>query len=350
MKINNIVQDEIENRKYKEIEDVKCKEIEKLFELVELLNEIKGINSDLFFLFDRPYEQKMKLLREFKYDDNVSLIPHKFSSGHNFKKNILNLLKQSNIIEIFDLNDKSGILYKKLNDFKEFPKEEGKAIDNTEIPLRMTANMKKITESKLWMPFVIHMHEEDGKLHKDFRMFIPHKNYGQVLGYGDAKELNKKQELNGILEGILISNDDIKIKQPQTSDWLFYEGIDDDGKIIISAHGLYTISKILPDEIEFILKSTKTDLNNDILKELKLEQTEPTSFDGHFKLLLKDGKWTFDKFFRPGPMPKVSAEQISMICKLREKHSIKEISNVTGLSRAAVYTYLSKTSSLYPSK
>jgi len=198
----------------------------------------------------------------------------------------------STVDDLEDIVTSIGVAVVEQYELKE--DDEGKEIYVRDFPIRMQRNFKLIMEDKLWMPWVMQIHTIGRKLHRDFRFFIPSKDYGLVLTYHKARELFIKKKLEGILEGITLfkpatieeSDFDAQhhiqgtIKVPQPVSWLFFDGITHKvgtagtrypGVFVIAAHGVYTIEDVGDHKIVFHMRSDKGDVDLSPLEKAKKE-------------------------------------------------------------------------------
>ena len=300
------------------------------------------------------------------------------------KPRLAHVTEKKNTSTVDDLEDivtsvGAAVIEKSEFDLAKSEKDEGKEVMVRDFPKRMQNNFRKIMENKLWMPWVMQIHTIGRKLHRDFRFFIPGKDYGQVLTWPQAKELYEKRKLEGVLEGFTlfkpatIEEKDFDLQQhvqgtikvPQPVDWLFFQGVTHrigtagtryPGVFVIAAHGIYTVHAVDDHKIRLELKSDKGKVDLSPICEARRENapvmlyppTELQQFNGQYSIHIahiEKNKWIilFDKLKTKGKPSEVSGSQMSEIYELRKKdYSIKEICDVTNLCKQTVYRYLKK--------
>jgi len=274
-------------------------------------------------------------LNKLKYDENILPAPYSLV----FKKEEL----KKTFSSIFELNNINSCIIKNLDSsdsvvFTEIRifnlKREGNETDSIDVSKNLFNKIREIHKHKLWMPFVIQEHKKDNTTHKDLRLFIPKDFSKKIMSYENAREIFENNNLDGMVEGIAISeeNDNIMFKHPQSKEWMFFEGLNKDGEYKILSNGIYSVSSFGENRIILVLKSSRN-----------------FSIEGYFRLYKdSNNKWKFVKFLRPGAMPKLNIEQMEEIYNLRKTCSIKHISKKLNLSMKTVYNYLEKMSSNHP--
>ena len=229
--------------------------------------------------------------------------------------------------------------------------QESKSSIKDKLPERLIFNMKRLVQNKQWMPFAMHIHMEDNEVHRDIRLFIPKPIKSGVLTYDNAHKLHEKNELYGIVEVLKLSENTIEIKNTQNNDWLFFEGYNDENNIFIPlSKGIYTSTFSSNNKICITLKTDKLEINKQLLSDNKINADKflEDEVDGYYIINSDGTNVSLKKIYRPGALPKLSSEEMSKICELREKHSIREICDKMNLSNATVYRYLNRTGSIYP--
>ncbi len=320
---------------------------------------------------------------EFNVGDIISILVEEVWRHHTrdgihysiHKPHVAHITEKKNTSSLTDLDEIVTSVGVAVKEMSKEPKDEGTERENIrDFPKRMQKSFEKIMKNKLWMPFVVQLHTIGRKAHRDFRFFIPKKDYGKVLTYDDAYDLYLKGKLDGYLEGITLfepstvedpnlnADSHVRgtIKVPQPVDWLFFEGITHKvgtagtrypGVFTIISRGIYTIEKVGDHLIRFIMLSDDGKINKKILKIAKEKEKVPVyehmpdkyiklrgNYSYHIAHIEKD-KWImlFDKLKHYTRITPKEIVNISLM--LQGDFSVPEIARFVNVSTATVRKY-----------